>query len=573
MSSWLAILWLSGAAATPADPPNLPGANTRLLDAMTEELQRNARELKLRGYESPYFISYVMKDSTQREVSARYGAVFSDDVYRDRKLGVEVRVGSYVLDNSTEDDELGFTLSAKGQSHVARKNGPVDDGPSSPAALRTALWLATDEKYKAALFNYLKKKGEEVYAMDALEGVRPPSFSREPPNQFIQAPLSFTFDSSRWTAAARALSARLSAHPELFDSEVRITGERLVRLFVSTEGSRISTEGLLYGVHVSAVTRAPDGQLLDNSRDFYAPREAGLPSDEALGKEADSLVSELLALREAPALDPYTGPAILAPEAAGVLFHEAVGHRLEGERQSSDTEGKTFKGQIGKALLPSFLTLYDDPRLRELGGRPLNGHYLFDDQGVPAQRASLVEKGVLRQYLLSRKPVEGFLRSNGHGRAQGNGKPVARMANLIVEASGAVSDAALKRRLIAEAKRQGKPYGLLIRDVTGGNTDTSSSGYQAFKGIPRMVFRVDVKDGSERLVRGVEIVGTPLSAVNRILAAGKTVGVFNGYCGAESGMVPVSAVSPAVLLQELELQRTQDGKDRPPLLERPGPSR
>ena len=280
-------------------------------------------------------------------------------------------------------------------------------------------------------------------------------------------------------------------------------------------------------------------------------------------------MKELLALRMAPAIDPYTGPAILEPEAAGVLFHETVGHRLEGERQDDDREGKTFRGQVGRQVLPSFLSIYDDPTARERNGVQLNGFYAFDEEGVPAQRVPLVESGVLKNYLLSRRPVEGFLKSNGHGRSQGNRKPVARMANLLVESKKNVSDVELKNMLIAEAKRQGKPFGLIIRDITGGNTNTSSFGYQAFKGIPRMVYRVDVRDGKETLVRGVEIVGTPLSSINRVMATANKTGVFNGFCGAESGMVPVSAVAPATLLQEIELQRALEGKDRPPLLPSP----
>jgi predicted Zn-dependent protease len=355
----------------------------------------------------------------------------------------------------------------------------------------------------------------------------------------------------------------------LFDSEVRVTTDKVTRLFVSTEGTRLITEEVIYGLHVGAVTRAPDGQLLDDSRDFYAPTEAGLPDDAKVRESAAKVIEELLALRAAPAIDPYTGPAILAPEAAGVLFHEAVGHRLEGERQEGDNEGKTYKGQVGKQVLPAFISIHDDPSLRMLNGEPLNGYYLFDEEGVKGQRVTLVEKGVLRNYLLGRVPVEGFLQSNGHGRSQGTLKPVARMANLLVDSTKAVSDAELKRMLINEAKRQGKPYGLIIRDITGGNTNTSSFGYQAFKGVPRMVYRVDVKTGQETLVRGVEIVGTPLSAVNRIMASGQKQGIFNGFCGAESGNVPVSTVAPAMLLQELELQRAVEGKDRPPILSSP----
>ena len=317
------------------------------------------------------------------------------------------------------------------------------------------------------------------------------------------------------------------------------------------------------------MTRADDGQLLDDSRDYYGFREAELPSDDRLMKDAESLIQELLALRAAPAIDPYTGPAILEAEAAGVLFHEAVGHRLEGDRMDNDAEGKTFKGQIGRAVLPPFITIVDDPTLSTLGGKSLNGYYRYDDEGIPAQRVPLVEGGVLKNFLLSRHPVDGFLRSNGHGRAQLNRRPVARMANLIASSTKQVSDAELKQMLIAEAKRQGKPYGLIIRDIQGGNTNTSSFGYQAFKGIPRLVYRVDARDGKETLVRGVEVVGTPLSAVSKIVATGKTQGVFNGFCGAESGNVPVSTVAPATLLREIELQRVVEGRDRPPLLPSP----
>jgi predicted Zn-dependent protease len=227
---------------------------------------------------------------------------------------------------------------------------------------------------------------------------------------------------------------------------------------------------------------------------------------------------------------------------------------------------------VGKQVLPPFISIVDDPTVRSLQGEPLNGFYEYDEEGVKGQKTVLVEKGVLRSYLLSRRPLEGFLLSNGHGRSQGTRKPVARMANLIADSTKQVDDAELKKQLIAEAKRQGKPYGLIIRDITGGNTNTSSYGYQAFKGVPRMVYRVDVKTGQESLVRGVEIVGTPLSSINRIMATGRKQGVFNGFCGAESGNVPVSTVAPAVLLQEIELQRAMEGKDRPPILMSPAAS-
>ena len=547
-----------GAAAPSSPDPRLP-----ILDAMSTELERNRTRLKLGENPPPYFISYSVKDLTQAYVAARYGALFDDSTSRDRRVFADVRVGSHELDNSISE-EFDFNFSLKGTSYTTRKEAPLDD---DLPALRTALWLITDEKYKTGLFNLLKKKGEAVYVVD--DPKKPPSFSREQPSTYIGPVADYTFDRPRWTALVRKVSARFNEAGKIFDTDVRVTADKEVRYFVNSEGSRILTEMTFYGVHIYAVTRADDGQLLDDSRDYYGFREAELPSDDRLMKDAESLIQELLALRAAPAIDPYTGPAILEAEAAGVLFHEAVGHRLEGDRMDNDAEGKTYKGQIGRAVLPSFITIVDDPTLATLGGKSLNGYYRYDDEGIPAQRVPLVEAGVLKNFLVSRHPVDGFLKSNGHGRAQLNRRPVARMANLIASSTKQVSDAELKQMLIAEAKRQGKPYGLIIRDIQGGNTNTSSFGYQAFKGIPRLVYRVDARDGKETLVRGVEVVGTPLSAVSKIVATGKTQGVFNGFCGAESGNVPVSTVAPATLLREIELQRVVEGRDRPPLLPSP----
>jgi predicted Zn-dependent protease len=204
-----------------------------------------------------------------------------------------------------------------------------------------------------------------------------------------------------------------------------------------------------------------------------------------------------------------------------------------------------------------------------VGTTALNGTYAYDEQGVPAQRTVLVRDGRLERFLLSRKPVKPFDRSNGHGRAQGTRQPMARMSNLLVESRKAIGAEELKRMLMAEARRQGKPYGLIVRDITGGNTNTASYGYQAFKGTPRLVYRVDSHTGKEELVRGVELVGTPLSSVNRVLATGDRPRAFNGYCGAESGYVPVSTVAPAVLVGELELQRVGRATERSPILPAP----
>jgi predicted Zn-dependent protease len=553
----------AAAPAQPATPAPAKGdARSATLEAMQEELKRSMERLKLEGHEAPYFLSYQVKDYQSTEILGRYGAIFDDNTRHDRKLAVDLRVGSYDFDSSGPEDMASF-LGQEGQTYYAAKDAPLD---GSNAALRNAFWLVTDEKYKESITAYLKKKGRGVYHEDPERGA---SFTREPPQRHVDPQLPFPFDADRWRAEAKAVSALFKPHKEIFDSAMKVTAEKQIRWFASSEGASIITEQTLYGVHVQAATRATDGQLLENSRDYYGATEVEMPSPERLRKDTAKLIEELIALRKAPVIDPYTGPAILAPEATGVLFHEAVGHRLEGERQDDDKEGRTFKGQIGRAVLPPFLSIVDDPTLRAFQKTTLNGFYRYDDQGVGAQRTVLIENGVLKTYLLSRKPVKPFARSNGHGRSQGVQPPIARMANLVVQSKKGVTPAELKKLLMAEARRQGKPYGLIIQDITGGNTNTMSYGYQAFKGTPRLVYRVDAKTGKEELVRGVELVGTPLTSINKISATSNEVRIFNGFCGAESGFVPVSTVAPGALITEIELQRTAKANERSPIIPSP----
>jgi hypothetical protein len=144
------------------------------------------------------------------------------------------------------------------------------------------------------------------------------------------------------------------------------------------------------------------------------------------------------------------------------------------------------------------------------------------------------------------------------------------MANLFIDGTRPMSHDKLFKRFLEEMRKQGKQWGLYVETIAGGNTNTSSYGYQAFKGMPRIAYKVDARTGARTLVRGVELVGTPLSAINRIIATSDRYGVFNGYCGAESGSVPVSTVAPEVLFSEMELQRTEDTNERPLILPPPG---
>jgi predicted Zn-dependent protease len=548
---------------TPETARAATGDPAAILDAMKVELERSGEELRFEDYPAPYFINYQLKDERQERVMARSGALFDENASRTRRLYVEVRVGDYAFDNTEDTSGQGYDEMLLYQ---APDDAPLDD---DRLALRSALWLLTDQRYKEALAAYLRVKGMRVY--EAKEEEKKGSFTREEPHRHKDEVATLSFDRERWSRVARDLSALVASRGVAFDSGVEIDVRQETRYQVNTEGTELLTDTIIYGIHVSATGRADDGMLLAHSIDFYARTESALPTEEELRKSAETMLDELEALRTAPVLEPYTGPALLLPEATGVFFHEAVGHRLEGERQDNDEEGRTFKGQIGKAVMPAFLSVYEDPTVQTEGSLQLNGHYLFDDQGVKTSRVPLVESGVLRNFILSRKPVDGFDRSNGHGRAQGNNRPVARMGNLVVETSKPVTRARLKEMLLEEARRQGKPFGLMVTSITGGSTNTTTYGYQAFKGAARMVYRVDAQTGEETLVRGVEIVGTPLASINKIVAGDDTVGVFNGYCGAESGYVPVSTVAPATLFSEIELQRSVRTRERGQILPPPKP--
>lgn len=551
------------APVTPATTPAV-AEPPPLLAALKQELGRSMARLRLRGYEAPYFISYTLRESESHDVIGKLGAVFTQNHDRQRAVHVEVRVGSYEFDNTSADGSDGNADLALSLTEVS-KDAPLDDNLE---ALRGTLWLITDQKYKAALAAYASKRARGVRDVEPEDKL--PSFSKEAPQHLILPPPAFIVDNAGMVDSVRQIGERLKQAP-LLDGEVKLSADRVSRYYVSSEGAEVVEHRTLYGVHLVAQSRAKDGQLLTNERDYFGRSEAQLPRRAELVAAMDGLTADIRQLVAAPAVDPYTGPAILMEEAAGVFFHETMGHRLEGERQISEQEGRTFKGQIGQRVLPDFLSVIDDPTLAisPSGNIPLNGFYRTDDEGTPARPVTLIDKGVLRDYLKSRTPVLGSMRSNGHARAEGTNDPTGRMANLVVRASRTVPLAELKAQLLAEVRRQGKPYGLIIRDILGGSTNTAGFGSQTFRGQPTMVFRVDAKTGEESLVRGVEMVGTPLSSVAKIIAASDTVGVFNGYCGAESGLVPVSTVAPAVLFTEIELQRAQRVSERPPILPPP----
>jgi TldD protein len=559
-----------GLQAAPAAPKPVAPADPRsvVLGALKTELMRSKERLKMPKEDPPYFLRYMVRDYDETDIGARFGAIVEDDQTRARQASVEARVGDYMFDNTADDSTDKMFDIDDFDRYEPPVAAPLDDDVD---ALRATLWLQTDVKYKRALALLHKKRGARVTNVVEDESVA--SFSKEQPAKSIDSPVTVTVDRAAWRTRLRRVSAEFKAFPDIFDSQVKLNVSHQTRYLVSNEGTELVNERLIWALHFSASGRASDGLLVPHYRSFYGASEGELPDEKAQIAAARQLSDEIRKLREAPMMDPYNGPAILLPEAAGVFFHEALGHRLEGERQNDTKEGATFKGQIGKPILPGFLTIIDDPTMRKYntasGNVSLNGYYRYDDEGVTARPVTLVERGVLRNYLKSRTPVKGSPTSNGHGRSDATLDPIGRMGNTIVRSDRRVPYAKLKQMLLAEIRRQNKQFGLIIADISGGQTNTTTYDFQAFKGMPRIVYKVDAGTGKETLVRGVEFVGTPIGSLNRIVAASDAEGVFNGFCGAESGYVPVSTVAPALLISEIELQRTRRAMERPPLLPAP----
>jgi predicted Zn-dependent protease len=548
------------ALALPAAAGAQQQATPVLLDAMTTELHRAFTSLGKQGDDKqlpPYFLSYAVSDASMVDIRAQYGALVSSSASHIREADVQIRIGDARLDNTH-----GLHRSAAVHSIQL----PLSDDRE---ALARSLWLATNMGYGNALDNYLRVKTEAE--VRAREEDNSPDFSQEAPQVHIGKPAPpVVVNRAAWESRVRALSRIFREYPDVYQNMAMLTVENETDYFASSEGSQLVAPHLQARVVVFATTRADDGTDLFRARTFEAETVEGLPTQAEMEAGVRELGASLEALRKAPLTEPFNGPAILSGRAAAVFFHEVLGHRLEGQRQRGDEEGQTFTKEVGKDVLPSFLSVADDPTLTTFGKTWLSGSYEYDDEGQKARRVDLIQDGVLKTFLMSRMPIASFANSNGHGRAQAGKVPTGRQGNLIVTSTKTVPETELRRQLIDEAKKQGKPYGLYFEDISSGFTLTQRSTPQAFEVVPLVVWRVYADGRPDELVRDVSIVGTPLAAMKSILATGDKSDVFNGECGAESGTVPVSAVAPAMLLKALETQRQPKGEARPPILPIPG---
>jgi TldD protein len=535
-----------------------------LLDTMTTELTRAMGSLGKPAGEKqgdkqavpPYFLSYSVSDAESVSIRAEYGALTDSQQGHQRVVDVQVRVGDPKLDN---------THGAHRAAAVNSLQLPLSDDRE---ALSRSLWLATNSGYGTALDNYLRVKTEAE--VRAKEEDASGDFSVQAPQVSVGKPApSPVVDKAAWEGRVRGLSKIFREYPDVYRNVVMMTAQSETDYFTSSEGSRLAYPHRSARLIVFAVTRADDGMDLFRAQTFEAETVAGLPGQAELETAMHELGKSLEALRKAPLTEPFNGPAILSGRASAVFFHEVLGHRLEGQRQRGEEEGQTFTKEVNKQVLPTFLSVADDPTRTRFGDTWLSGTYDFDDEGQKAEKVDLIQDGVLKNFLMSRMPIANFANSNGHGRGQTGRMPNGRQGNLIVTSTNKVPEAELRKMLIEEAKKQKLAYGLYFEDISSGFAITTRNSPQAFSVVPLVVYRVYVDGRPDELVRGVSIVGTPLAAMKSILATGDKNEVFNGECGAESGSIPVSAVAPAMLLSGIETQKQQQGTERVPILPNP----
>ena len=548
-------LWLPARVAA---EPLIEDPDDPVLAAMLAELERAEAELG-QVEEPPYHISLQVIEMRRVSIHGEEGGLQGYRPGRMRMVQADVRVGGPELDSTHPLRDATWDEPPP----PGRELGLGDD----PEVLRREIWREIDARYRVA-----QDRWQRVLADRQVLVEEESSYDLAPADPEVELHPIATLDGvdlAAWEDAVRRSSAVFADSSITHDPSVSITGEAETRWFVSTEGHRIREGAHRFRAAVRGDSLNDDGMLLSLFEAWDSATPDGLPDGDAMVAAVGELERELQVLRDAPEEEPYQGPAILSGRASAVFFHEIFGHRVEGHRLKRVDDAQTFRNRVGEAILPPILSVYDDPTLPATAGEDLRGHYRFDDEGVRSERVVLVRDGILEGFLESRSPVGEAGRSNAHGRRQGGHDVVTRQGNLIIEANETVSEQELRARLIRGAREAGLDHGLYIEDIEGGFTFTDRDIPNAFQINVVSARRVFVDGRPDEVVRGLDLIGTPLQTFAQIVAAGPSPEVFNGTCGAESGWVPVSAVAPALLVSQVETQRKLKGQSKPPLVAPP----
>lgn len=591
---WIFLLSCVFLATIPASGLCAKKQEDVLLKALKDELSRSVEKLQLKDMEKPYYIEYTVEDKETFEVKAIFGAVVKSDRSQSRMLKVEVRVGNYDLDNSEFMGQRSMfsVIGAQPRSIVLENNY---------MALRRDIWLATDAAYKQSLEQLAEKQS---FIKTKVQAEEIPDFSREEAISSIAPKKQLKYDKSLWEKVVRSLSEVFREFPAIYDSSVNLNGQVTNKYFINSEGTVIRQPTTLFSLYVRASTQAPDGMQLKHFVPFYETDLERLPSEKKIKAAIRKIAEELTALTSAPVLENYLGPVLVTEEAASELFAQVLapqlsGHRpplMEQQQMAAMTPESKLAGRLNRRVLPSFLTVVDDPTQTNYGEHPLIGAYKIDDQGVPARPVTLIENGVLKTLLMSRRPRKEISQSNGHGRAMQFGSPSAQIGNLFVQTTEGKNLTELKQELVDLCKDQGLSYGLLIKKLDNPSLTGQELSLSTFmmRGRPQketvtpplMLYKVSVEDGREELVRGVAVeemsvrtlkdivaVGSEYYVNNRLTTGGGLMGLalsFSiGLAGPAAVGIPTTVIAPSVLFEEVELKKPTGPQQKPALLKHP----
>jgi TldD protein len=544
-----------------AVPVSLAGQDT-LMVLLDKELLKMQEEYRKK--EQPaYFIDMRVHDLKSSILQYSSGILTSRNQSRNRIITTGMRIGNYAEDNTstTEDERVMDNFNPAYTGTL-----PIEDDSLAICFSIDRNYEITYEKTLQQYKTYLKKDKPA----EKKENI--PAFSTEKSSVYYEKPTAFQMTEKeffKWKDILKNISETISNDTDIVTCEVAllVLEERIY--YLNSEGTRIVQNRPQCQLQIIAAIKTGEGNMAPMTQSYIGRNLAFLPTPEKLGEDVLHLRQVLGNLKKAPIADPYAGPAILSPEAAGVFFHEIFGHRIEGQRLNNTFDSRTFKDEVGKVVINQNITIVSDPTRSAFNDTPLFGSYAYDDEGIPARPVTIVDKGVLKEFLMSRIPTEGQLHSNGHGRCQVGSAPYSRQSNLIITSVNTVTEASMRKMLEKECKKQGKQYGYYIMEVFGGFTSTDLFSPQVFNILPTLVYRVYVDGRPDELVRSVSFIGTPLTVFSEIIASGDKCEVFNGFCGAESGNIPVSTVSPGLLIKKIETQKMPETRVVIPLLPSP----
>ncbi len=575
--------------------------NDQTLRAMRDEMARakTRLELKIPGTDQPvkpYYVEYRLLDLDFREISGEFGTLLSSNHARSRFMNVGVRVGSYKLDSSNFVSDDGFRgfIGSTGSVGIDRDYD----------SLRQDLWIATDQAFKEAVETYSRK---QAYLSSLARQSDINDFSKAEPVHSIEPLVMADWSNRNWDQEARETSAALRAFPQIYEARVTYYLVFATEYLVTSEGTEIRTNRSFAAVESGMNALADDGMPINHFYATYAVRPADLPAPDAVRKSLNVTGSELMALRSAPSAQDYTGPVLFEARAAGPLLAQILGPALNGARPPvsftpvmeqllSGLGGKSdWITRIGARVLPASVTVVDDPGAKEFKGTPLLGAYSVDDEGVRAQKVTVVENGNLKNELMSRRPGPDFDRSNGHGRSAflSDAKPT--MSNLFFTSTETLSPADMKKKFLDECTAQKLPYCLVVREMDNPTISLlhqddfqallASYGGGAGTGdrLPLVIYRVYPADGREEIIRGARIIGINSRAIRNIAGIGNDNYVYNymqnqgnGFAGTALGAfgsaqngLPASIVAPSLLFEEIEVRGARGEPKRLPLLPAP----